>query len=126
MTSRTLAEEAKRRKLAVEDEEGYTDANELEELDEQVDRKFCLSRRHLWWMSFAWILSLIISLAVFIYGSAESWNCDGNCDAIETWIGNAGDYVTLYICALVLKFIVIVVFFAALLRIKRTADKLID
>ena len=125
MTSRTLAEEAKRRKLAVEDEEGYTDANELEELDVQVDRKFCLRRKHLWWMSFTWILSLIISLAVFIYGSHDSWKCEDGCDPIETWIGNAKDYVTLYSCALVLRFIVMIVFFTALLRIKRTADKLI-
>ena len=126
MTSRTLAEEAKRRKLEVEDEEGYTDANELEVSDEQVDKKFWLSRRSLWWMSFTWILSLIVSLAYFIWGSADSWNCHDGCDAIETWIGNAGDYVTLYICALGLKFIVLVVFFAALLRIKRTADKLVE
>ena len=47
MTSRTLAEELKSRTLAVEDEEGYTDANELDQPEEKIEKQFYLSRKNL-------------------------------------------------------------------------------
>ena len=124
LTSRTLTEEVKSRNLVVEDEENI-EASEHDQTEEQSNKQFCCSRKNLLWISRGWVTLLCLSMAVFIIGTAESWNCDGTCQVYEKWIGNTNDYIVLFMSALVLKIIVIVVFFVALLRIRNTAAQLI-
>ena len=74
------------------------------------------------YVSWGWIISLIGTLVYFVYGSAQSWNCQDReraCVEYEEWIGNADDYRNLYFMAMALKFVVIIVFCVALFRIKR-------
>ena len=48
-----------------------------------------------------------------------------DCVEYEEWIGNADDYKNLYFSAMVLKFVVIIVFCVALIRIKRLVTQLL-
>ena len=79
-------------------------------------------------MSLAWILCLVGSLAWFVLGQFNSWDCAprSGCVEYEEWIGNAADYAFLHFAALLLKIVTIIVFCVALIRIRNLVKQLME
>ena len=78
-------------------------------------------------MSWLWITCLVGSLAWFVLGQFNSWNCEPRgCVEYEEWIGNASDYAFLHFAALALKIVTIIVFSVALIRIRNLVKQLME